>query len=54
MAQSVKLAQWRLDLDAICGPVARQPRKLTGIERQALEIDPLEAIADEYHKEFGR
>lgn len=49
-----KLAQWRLDLDAICGPVVKQARRLTGLEKAGLERDPLEDIQNEYDSVFGR
>lgn len=50
-----KLAQWRLDLDALCGPVAKPSRRLSGIEKESLApVDPLELIQSEYRDVFER
>lgn len=54
MTNPIKLAEFRLMLDACCGPVAKQSRRLTGLEKESLAlVDPLELIQDEYDKEFG-
>lgn len=51
----IKLAEFRLMLDACCGPVAKQSRRLTGLEKEALApADPLELIQSEYRDVFER
>jgi hypothetical protein len=53
MTHEERLAQFRLNLDALCGRIVKTPRKLTGIEKHNLEPDPLDAIENEYQREFG-
>ena len=47
-----KLRQFQLDLDAVCGAAPKQPRRLTGIEKAALSVDPLDLIDEEYKDVF--
>ena len=49
MNSAQRLAQWQLDFDAICGPVVKQPKRLTGIAKEALEPEPIE---EEYKRWF--
>jgi hypothetical protein len=49
-----RLAQWNLQLDAICGKVVKQPKRLTGVEKEALEVEPIEPIEEEYQRVFGQ
>jgi hypothetical protein len=53
MTHEERLAQFRLNLDALCGRSVKTPRKLTGIEKHNLDPDPLDAIENEYQREFG-
>jgi hypothetical protein len=46
-----RLAQWNLQLDAICGPAVKKARRLTGVEKAALEVEPIE---EEYERWFGK
>lgn len=47
----IKLSQWRLQLDALCGRTPRAARLLTGIEKAALEPADIEDEIRDYFKE---
>jgi hypothetical protein len=54
MNRAQRLAQWVLDLAALHGAQPKEPRRLTGLEKMALEEPCLEdQIQAEYDKVFG-
>ena len=54
MNREQKLRQFQLDLDACCGTSPKPPRRLTGIEKAAINVDPMDLIDEEYKDVFSR